>query len=298
MNIEKARLAVDEIDRDIQSLMSLKNLIQEALAEINSSSTSTYSFSQEIALKGYMLIYDSYVRPISPYIESIHGNSSPESINNGSDSEALTLGLKGEWQSFELSTLLGALSYIHNINTLNKKLDSNNVDYRIKKGQTRYPVFQNAKVHYYLEKSEELKIKQLHISSPGMVDFIANNFSNGAFLAALLVAIHKAPDFVNKIMTAWFKYKKDNFAVRKLERDDRTEELVSIFIDRELRKHLERESCDSEEILKVLEEVKNISVKNKLAKPDVLIEKALHSMASLSNLDKNGKYHVVKKKSR
>ena len=68
MNLYKVKLALEEIDRDVKSLISLRELIADALATVEDSSLSKKSFTQEIALKGYMLIYESYVRPIAPYI--------------------------------------------------------------------------------------------------------------------------------------------------------------------------------------------------------------------------------------
>jgi len=296
MNLYKVRLAVEEIDRDVKSLISLRELIADALVAVENSSLSKNSFTQEITLKGYMLIYESYVRPIAPYIANIYDSRiEPERICENGDSLILTLGLKGDWQSFELSTLLGSLSHLHNVATLDRKLRSANSDYRYKKGQTRYSVFNKAKVHYYLEKNEELKIKQLHISSPGIIDFLTNNFANGSYIAAALLSIHKLPNFLNKVMTLWFKYKKEVLGVRKLEREDRVDELVSQFIDREVQKHLINDEIDAEAINEILQGIKNISVKNKLAKSDVLLEKTLHSLAALSNLDKREKYHVVRK---
>jgi len=297
MDLYKVRLALEEIDRDVKSLIGLRELITDAMAAVENNSLVKNSYKQEIALKGYMLIYDSYVRPISPYIDNIYNSRiGTERIYGESDSLILTLGLKGDWQSFELGTLLGSLSHLHNVATLDRKLRSNNSDYRYKKGQTRYSVINKAKVHYYLEKNEELKIKQLHISSPGIIDFITNNFANGSYIAAVLISIHQLPNFLNKVMTLWFKYKKEVLSVRKLEREDRIDELVSQFIDREIKNHLINNEIDAEAINEIMQGIKNISVNNKLARSDVLLEKTLHSLAVLSNLDKREKYHVVRKK--
>ena len=299
IDLHKARLALKEIDRDLKSLTGLRELIEEALDVLENSSQSKTTYMQEIALKGYMLIYDSYIRPISPYIDNIQITQMPvesEQVSEVGNSLILTLGLKGDWQSFELSTLLGSLSFLHNVATLDRKLRSVNSDYRYKKGQTRYAVFNNAKVHYYLEKNEELKIKQLHISSPGVIDLITNNFANGTYIAAVLLSIHQLPNFINKIMTLWFKYKKDVLSVHRMEREDRTNELVSQFIDREIQKHLNDNEIDNEAINEIIQGIKNISVNSKLAKPDVLLEKTLHSLSALSNLDKREKYHVVQKR--
>lgn len=297
MNLYKARSALEEIDRDVKSLIGLRELMADALAAVENGSLSKNSYMQEISLKGYMLIYESYVRPIAPYIASIHDSHvEQETISEKGDLLILTLGLKGDWQSFELSTLLGSLSHLHNVATLDRKLRSTSFDYRYEKGQTRYSVFNKAKVHYYLEKSEELKIKQLHISSPGIIDFITNNFENGSYIAAVLISVHQLPNFLNKVMTLWFKYKKEVLSIRKLERDDRIDELVSQFIDKEIRNHLNNKETSVEAIDEIMQGIKNISVNNKLAKSDVLLEKTLHSLAALSNLDKREKYHVVRKR--
>jgi len=297
MEIYKAQRALEEIDEDVRSLINLRDLIVEALTAIERTGNSKTSHIHEIALRGYMLLYDSYVRPISPYISNLQGESAGEERYCKSDDLLmLTLGLKGNWQSFELSTLLGSLSFLHNVATLDRKLRGTNPDYRYEKGQTRYSIINKAKLHYYLEKDEELRINQLHISSPGIIDLITNNFANGGYIAAVLLSIHQLPNFINKIMTLWFKYKKEVFAVRNLERDDRINELVTQFIEVEMQKHLDDQEADAENINEIMQGIKNISIDNKLAKSDVLLEKTLHSIASLSNLDKRNKYHVVQKK--
>lgn len=293
MELNEARRALEQLDRNVQSLLHLQFLIDQALTGIESDPKGEANAMQQTALKGYMLLYEACVIPISPYIANLEfAPKTPETGGSLDDTSILTLGLSGNWQSFEFSTLLGSLSYVHNVATLDKKLRGANPDYRYEKGQTRYAVVNKAKVHYYLEKNEELRIRRLHISSPGIIDLITNNFANGAYIAAVLLSIHQLPNFVNKIMSLWFRYRKEAFAIKKMEREDRTDELVCRFIDVELQKYLQEDDRNAESLLEILQGVKNISVDRKLAKSDVLLDRTLHSIATLSNLDKRGKFRV------
>jgi hypothetical protein len=87
------------------------------------------------------------------------------------DSEILTIGIDGAWRAYEFNELFESIDYLNKIYTIQAKLHRDSPDLRLKRGITRSPVYRHARLYYYLSPREELQVRQIRFSSPGLINF-------------------------------------------------------------------------------------------------------------------------------
>lgn len=198
--------ALTTLDEAIRRLSVLRDIIRENRGLLSSIQTDEHRrIEAELSLRGAMLLYESYAQPLGAYITQLAEESKQEEHKEKSSS--ITFALNGEWVSHELSQFLGALNYLHNLSTLDTKLRSTNISYRLERPQSRLDIYRNSKLYFYLNNSEELKIRKIHISSPGVVEFVTSNFDYGAFIISVLYVANRFPKWLDEVIAVWNKWK-------------------------------------------------------------------------------------------
>lgn len=85
--------------------------------------------------------------------------------------QTLTLGINGYWGAYEFRQLFEGIDYLSKVYTIRAKMSRPSPDFRLRRGMTRIPVYRKAKLSYYLSTREELRVRQIQFSSPGLVSF-------------------------------------------------------------------------------------------------------------------------------
>jgi hypothetical protein len=286
--------ALTNLDDAIRRLSALRDLIQENRGIIRSSTIDEHrKIEAELSLRGAMLLYESYAQPLSAYIGQLSSESKKEIYREKSSSIAFAL--DGEWVSHELSRFLGALNYLHNLSTLDTKLRSTNVSYRLERPQSRSDIYRNAKLYFYLSKSEELKIRKIHISSPGVVEFVTSNFEYGTLIISVLYVANRFPKWFDEVITIWNRRKAEIRKNQIQDRIERNERMIDDFFEQEILPKLRNsEYCmDNNGFIELKKAIDGISQK-KLADPISTMDHTLMSIAVLVHLKQIGKYQVLK----
>jgi hypothetical protein len=87
------------------------------------------------------------------------------------DSGILTLGVDGYWRAYEFRQFFDGVDYLHKLYAIKGKLEREAPDLRLRRGMTRSVVYRRARLYYYLSPREELQVRQIKFSSPGLVNF-------------------------------------------------------------------------------------------------------------------------------
>jgi len=240
-----------------------------------------------------MLLYETYAQPLSAYI--IQLGEEPRKAQYREKSSSIIFALDGEWVSHELSRFLGALNYLHNLSTLDTKLRSKNISYRLDRPQSRSDIYRNAKLYFYLSKSEELRIRKIHISSPGVVEFVTTNFEYGALIISVLYVANRLPKWFDEVITVWNKWKTESRNQQIQDRQEQNERIINDFFEQEILPKLRsNEYCIAHQgFIELKNAVDGVS-KKKLADPVSTMDHTLRSIAVLVHLKQIGKYQLLK----
>jgi hypothetical protein len=286
--------ALFTLDNAIHRLSTLRDIIHENKLRLHSKNVNERErIEAELSLRGAMLLYESYAKPLSSYIIQLGQETKQERIKEKSSS--ITFALDGEWVSHELSRFLGALNYLHNLSTLHVKLRSRNVSYRLERPQSRADIYRNAKLYFYLNKSEELKIRKIHISSPGIVEFVTSNFEYSTLIISVLFLANRFPKWFDEVITVWNKWKAERRKQQMYKRMERNDRIVNDFFEQEILPKLKsNEYClENEGVIELKRAIEGISEKN-LADPVSTMDHTLRSIAVLVHLKQIGKYQELR----
>jgi len=295
------RILIDEItvknslmnlESAIDQLQKLKSLIERNYSIVTDGHVDqTKRIEAGISLKGNLLLYESYARPLSGYLAQFY-QADVASIE--SQKPTVTFGLDGDWIAHELSRFTGSLNYLHNVFVLKDKLREKNIQYRLERQQTRSHIYRDAKLYFYLNRHEELKISRIHMSSPGLVEFIMSNYQHGALMASLIILISRVPNYFDRLITVWSKWKNTFREHRRKDRNERLEQEINDFFIKnvleplnELQQHQNIESMH--EVNKAITDIS----KNKLADPIAITNNIFHSLAMISHLYENRKFYII-----
>lgn len=113
----------------------------------------------------------------------------------------LTLGIDGNWGAYEFRQMFNGLDYLNKVYTMRAKLGDRHPDFRIQSGMTRFYVYRDARLHYYLELQEELRVRRIEYASPGLV--------NVEGLDGIIKEIRETLDYV--VTATWLKGFVKNF---------------------------------------------------------------------------------------
>lgn len=284
---------IEILDDACERLQQLKKIIEDNYYIANSTSDEQRRIEAQITLRGAMLLYENYARPLSSYIYQL-SESKLRPLPTES-SPKMAIGLEGQWISHELSRLLGSLNYLHNLGAVHRKLRQ--LDYRLERSQTRSHIFKNAQLYFYLEREEELKISQIHLASPGIIEFSVLTAQAGMFLVSILIFISQAPKFFDSIVTSWNKLKNSLREQRQHDREEYIEQEIHRYFMEDVLPLLRTNNSDlnPEAIMQLQQAIIEISHK-KLVEPISATDQVLHSLTVLSHLYSVGKFQVLKER--
>lgn len=282
------------LDSSIERLISLRRILEKNHQILqNNMSSHEDRIDAEISMKGAFLLYENYARPLSCYLSQLDSKAKMPKFSY-ENKLSISFALEGDWVSHELSRFLGALNYLHNVSALYSKLQSKNVSYRLERPQSRSHIIRNARLYFYLDKSEELKINKIHISSPGVVDFIASNFEYGTIIVSVLYVTNKLPKWSDEIITIWNKWKTNYRNQRIHDRHEKIDKSVNMFFEREILSKLNNKNYELDDKgLHIINKAISEFSEKKLADPVSTMDHILRSIAVLSHLKRIGKYHLI-----
>jgi hypothetical protein len=84
---------------------------------------------------------------------------------------SLTLRIDGTWRAFDFEQLFESVDYLNKLSVIALKLRADQPDMRLDEQFTRSNVVKHARLHYYLAQHEELQVRKVEFSSPGLVKF-------------------------------------------------------------------------------------------------------------------------------
>lgn len=196
-----------------------------------------------------------------------------EKITSIENSDTLLLGVNGYWRAYEFRQFFDSVDYLHKIYAIGGKLRREAPDLRLRRGMTRSVVYRQARLYYYLSPREELQVRQIKFSSPGLVNFEG--------IGEVVKEVRELVDYI--ITFKWFKGIIDTYDYfdygRKVEREKARLEYAQTKsklkeVVRELREK------DSREAIEHLEQYRQaLDTLNQIA--DLMIE-----------LDKKGLAHL------
>jgi hypothetical protein len=150
-----------------------------------------------------------FERFVLPLISSQEAEERPYAEDSG----VLTLGVDGYWRAYEFRQFFDSVDYLHKLCTIRHKLERRAPDLRLRRGMTRSVVYRRARLYYYLSPREELQVRQIRFSSPGLVNFEG--------VGEVLKEVRELVDYI--ITFKWFKGIIDTYDYlaygRKVERE-------------------------------------------------------------------------------
>ncbi|MDI6793634.1 MAG: hypothetical protein QME81_12355 [bacterium] len=140
-----------------------------------------------------------------------------------------------------------------------------------------------------------MKIRKIHISSPGVVEFVTTNFEYSTLIISVLYVANQFPKWFDEVITVWNKWKTESRKQQIQDRRERNERIINDFFEQEILPKLRsNEYCmDNEGFIELKKAIDGIS-KKKLADPVSTMDHTLRSIAVLVHLKQIGKYQVLK----
>ncbi len=206
------------------------------------------------------------------------------------DSDMLAFGIDGYWRAYEFRQFFHSIDYLSKIYTIRGKLERESPDLRLRRGMTRSPVYQQARLYYYLSPREELQVRQIEFSSPGLVNFEG--------IGEVIKEVRELVDYV--VTFKWFKGILDTYdqltygrkvdrAKSKLEYAETQSKLKQVV--RQMRERESREALENLEqyhqALNKLNEIADLMIeldKKGLARLPVVEQTFMRSMSMLHRL--------------
>lgn len=282
-----------DLDRAIHRLSSLKELIlvnYEKIGRLHPDDP--IRIEAELSIAGLILLYETYARPTTSFIAQT--KETPKELTSKTDVPKIAFAVDGDWVTHELSRFLGALNYLHNVFTLNGKLKDKNIGYRLERPVTRLNVYRDAKLFYYLERNEELRIAQIHIASPGLVEFIVSNTQYGAMLVTLVVLLSRSAKIADTIITLWAKFKDTLRDQRRKDRMEEIEKSIHEFFTKEVLPRYINMGVDVD--TKSLQEIESAIAefsKRNLTDPIATTDHIFRAIATLAHLSSSQKLRAL-----
>ncbi len=271
-----------EVRRSIEHISFLIERLNTLRKNIEKDYEYRDDVDKEIRLRGSLLLYETYVRGIGslfPDEKYLMKKVTPKSDGN------LVIAIDGDWLSHELSRMLGSLTVMHNFFFVDKKLLEKDADYRLIRGAERWDIYRKAKFHFYLRRNEELRIKSLHLASPGVVEFTSVCAPYAAWIISFLIILTKAGKTFDSLITVWKRLKDTLREIRADKRREKVEIAVHSFFMEEFLPGLTSDSYPrSSEIIKQIADGVNRLSKAKLTDPIATTDHLLIAMSILSHL--------------
>lgn len=152
-------------------LHQLEQLLDELVYAREEFSSRLHRYEQNktphsrIDLQSSIAHFEKY---ILPFLIAQQQQDTPLPIENA---QTLTLGIDGYWGAYEFRQMFDGVDYLGKLYTIRAKLEGRSPDVRMPRGMTRSPVYRKANLSYYLSTREELRVRRIQFSSPGLVSF-------------------------------------------------------------------------------------------------------------------------------
>lgn len=210
----------------------------------------------------------------------------------------LVIYVDGYWRAFEFDKLFKSVDFLNKFIVLEYKLKRQEV--RVDSEMTRFSVYEQNRMYFYLTPFEELTVKEIHFSSPGHINFkgLSDSIKEVAELIKYVIEL----DFIKKVIDKYYEIKRSRLAhwkeesflkaaIAKCEADEQEEQLRKERIERERnilneKYHLQKIELRNEAFKKLNEMLNSIDELNSkgLVKKEYLEESLVEALNNLHQL--------------
>ena len=158
--INQAETYLEQLERYIQELDYIRHQLRDRLER--------YRYDDDpparIDLQGSIAHFEKFVLP------SIF-EKQERTVSRIENARILTLGIDGGWGVYDFKQLFDSIDYLGKFYTVDYKLVRDSPDFRIGRRMTRSYVYRGGKLYYYISPREELRVRRMEFSSPGLINF-------------------------------------------------------------------------------------------------------------------------------
>lgn len=278
--VQRSRFAIAELEKALEKYHTLYDDISHFYSEYEGSQEP--SPRVEMRLKASVLLFEHYFFSQPTTLLQDREYSPTETTDK------LVLSLSGNWLTHELGQLLFSANTIFQLFAV-RDIALRRLQYDDGLPRTRKDVYDNAKLFYYLRPDEELKVKQIHFSSPGMVELITQLSTLVPALKDAVVVISLASclaAFVKALPGLYRHYVQEITKARQILRQDERMQVVHEFFKAKVQQEIPRNLSDTEigqitEVMDILDSSIMKVTEEKVADPVRLAERIIKALSSL-----------------
>lgn len=287
----------ERIIDDLNNLQKRIDFLRSKMKDRKNSYEYDSSFENEYELEASILLAEKYASLIPNEFQP-NRRDEIASIEN-----ELKFFIDGSWKSHEFSQFFYSINQIYQLVAVTDlalprlRRSQNTLD-------TRWGVYKNASLHYFLNTQEDLRVKKIQYNSPGDIEFLSYVAQNAPELMRhvllILTLVKIVPNFLQKVPTIYRHWVEEINKAKEIRRKEEIKGLIQEFFLKRFRE-IVKQNLNPDEIEKSSEAI-NLLIDNiqKVSDENIvdgikLTQNTFEALSSLSHLYQNKKIEIQEK---